>query len=254
MRHLLLALCCVVLFSCGRNKASELTNQLPPKRTASQLMSAIDKAMFLPQLAELKGEIQVNSKEVGNIKLSTIIRLQADSAFWFSARKFGFEGARGIITKDSIIVLNRLQRQVLQASANDLPEEAKLLPIEPSLANLIAAFSGRPIGNWEKAQVDRLPGKYVLTDEQYKNTWLEISPVPVATPTRWSYTDGTNFGEVTFSDFRTVEDGKVFPFFRTLTFSELPGDTTRIKIALTSLTAHETLSFPISVPSNYSPM
>lgn len=254
MRILFSIVCCLLLVACGRNKRGDLSDQLPPKRTSTQLLADIERSLYLPEKAELKGDMQVESPDLGNIKLAAIIRMQADSALWFSVRKFGFEGARGLVTKDSLIVLNRLQRQVLQASANDLPEEAKLLPIDPTLANLIAAFSGQPIGVWENASVERLPGKYVLSTSEYKNTLLEVSPSPVATPVRWSYSYGARFGEVTFSDFRAVEGGKVFPFYRTLTFSESAGDTTRVKIALTSLTAHESLSFPLSVPANYSPM
>lgn len=252
MRILLFVLLVSSVIACKRSATAD-SRKLPPKRSAERLLSEIDKALFVPEIAEMKGDMRVQGGGLGSIKMSAIVRTQTDEAFWFSLRKFGFEGARGLITKDSAIVLNRLQREVLQASVGDLPEEAKMLPIEPTLANMIAAFGGQPIGSWLEAEIERVPGKYLLETAALTNATLTLGSSPTL-PIRWHYQDGEQFGEVGFGDFREQENGKFFPYFRSLSFSDTPGDTTRVEFTLTSLTTHDALNFPISIPASYAPM
>ena len=252
MRILLCLLLCSSVLACKRGATGD-TSKLPPKRSVDRLLAEIEKSLYEPEVAEMKGDMRIQGGGLGSIKLSATIRTQKDEAFWFSLRKFGFEGGRGLVTKDSAIVLNRLEREVLQASINDLPEEAKLLPIDISLANLMAAFGGQPIGDWLNAEVERLPGQYKLVTDDLANAELTLGTTPTV-PVRWQYQEDEKFGEVLFGDFKAQADGKVFPYFRSLSFSDTPGDTTRVVFTLTSLTSHEALKFPISIPASYKPM
>jgi len=242
-----------VFGACDRRGTSLADSGLPPKRNSAQLLADIERTLYVPQSAEMKADVEVDSPDL-SIRLNGIFRVRADSAFWFTFRKFGFEGARGLVTRDSVVFVNRLQREALQASTADLPEEARDLPIEPTLANLMAAFGGQPIGAWSGASVERLPGRYAMTLPAADGARMELSAGKNTRPLRWSYQDGERYGEVIFSDFREIEEGKVFPFGRSLTFSDLPGDTTRVALQLTSLNVRNDLQFPISVPKGYADM
>jgi len=253
MRSLLFVFLVLSAFACNKRGSAGDASKLPPKRSAERLLAEIDKSLYVPEIAEMKGDMRVQGGGIGNIKLSATIRTQTDVAFWFSLRKFGFEGARGLITQDSAIVLNRLEREILLASVDDLPDEAKMLPIEPTLANMIAAFGGQPIGQWLNAEVERQPGQYQLETKDLQNAQLTLGASPTV-PVRWHYQKGEQFGEVRFGDFKVQENGKVFPYFRSLSFSDSPGDTTRVEFTLTSLTTHDALKFPISIPTSYAPM
>jgi len=118
---------------------------------------------------------------------------------------------------------------------------------------MIAAFGGQPIGQWINAEVERQPGQYQLVTKDLKNAELTLGATPTV-PVRWHYQDGEKFGEVRFGDFKQQPNGKVFPYFRSLSFSDTPGDTTRVEFTLTSLTTHDALKFPISIPASYAPM
>ncbi len=250
---LLGGLALVVLSACGRKGGGVEASGLPPKLTSAALLERVTQSLYVPPYAELKGDAQVSGKSVGNVKLSAVVRIRQDSAFWFTLRKFGFEGARGLVTADSIIVVNRLEREVLARRAGDLPDKARVLPIDPTVANLTAAFGGAPIGDWRSAQVEREVGHYVLTSTKYANTTLTIDGQRLV-PTVWEYRDGDNYGRVVFSDFRPAGKGQVFPYGRSLSFSDSPGDTTRVNIQFNSLSADADLQFPISVPRDYKPM
>ncbi|HHT03786.1 MAG TPA: DUF4292 domain-containing protein [Bacteroidales bacterium] len=49
--------------------------------------------------------------EYGGMTYSGTIRMMKDEAIWISAGKFGFEGARLLITKDSVWFMNKLERE-----------------------------------------------------------------------------------------------------------------------------------------------
>ena len=49
--------------------------------------------------------------EYGGMTYSGTIRMMKDKAIWVSAGKFGFEGARLMLTKDSVWFINKLERE-----------------------------------------------------------------------------------------------------------------------------------------------
>lgn len=253
----LLTLAFALLFvACDKQRAARATaGGLAPKRSASALLAAVDKQLYRPSSAEFKGEARVESPDLGDVKLKLVVRTRRDSAFWFSLRKFGFEGARGLVTADSVFVLNRLQREKLVRRVDDLPPEAALLPIDATVANLIAAFGGEPIGDWTRARVARESGYYALSDARYLGAELRLDATR-GLPTEWRYGDGERFGRVVFSDFRAVDGagGRVFPYRRLLIASDAPGDTTRVTIDFERLEEKTGLRFPMSVPDDYDDM
>ena len=252
-----LALATVALTACRGSREAK-TGARAPARTSARLLADIDRVLYRPQTAELKGDLYVDAASVGNLKLATVIRTEADSALWLTVRKFGFEGARALVTRDSLWALNRLEREYVAAGAGDIPAGIReLLPVAPTLANLQAAFGGQPIGDWSDARVERdAGGGYALTLPADARVRLSVRGGTQPTPVRWRYADGDAYGEVVFGDFREVPGtgGRVFPYERRVSFSDTPGDTTRVRLALSSLEAHATLRFPISIPRGYRPM
>ena len=255
MRYLPLLLLLLSLAACDKRRVARATEGgLPPKRSASALLADAERRLYRPTTAELRGGARVQSPDLGDVKFNLIVRMRQDSAFWFSLRKFGFEGARGLVTADSVIVLNRLQREKLARRADDLPPEAALLPIEATVANLTAAFGGAPIGDWRRADVSRAPGYYALADEAYAGAELRVDGTR-GVPTEWRYRDGERYGRVVFGDFREAGPaGQVFPYSRELIVSDRPGDTTRVTVSFDGLKEEPRLRFPISVPEGYGEM
>jgi len=248
---LLAALCLSFVAGCKRGASRLEPSGLPAKRNAQQLLGEIERSLYLPALAEMKGDMRVNTESIGNLSFNAVIRVQRDSVFWITLRKLGFEGARARITQDSIIVLNRLQREAMVGTSADLPGTLADLPFDPTLNNLLAAFSGAPIGDWKEAEIERRPGMYAMRLPAEPAAQLEVRSGPQPVPVRWLYQEGDSYGEVVFTDFRPGGKGQVFPYRRTFTFSDVPGDTTYVELDLSSLTAHDALDYPINVPRGY---
>lgn len=255
--RLLLPLCALsLLAACGRRGADATAVRLPPKRSAERLLADVDRALYLPESAEMKGDLRVESGDLGSLRLNAVIRLRADSALWVTLRKFGFEGARALVTRDSVTVINRLEREVLVAAAGDLPADVReKLPVELTLANLQGLFAGQPVGDWSDARVKRVPGAYVMAlPSSGRAAELTVEAGERSLPVRWRYTDGERFGEASFGEFRAAPGGRVFPYRRVLRYSDSPGDTSRVELELESVEAVSDLRFPISVPRGYGQM
>lgn len=245
-----------LLTACGRRNVERGAEALPPKRSAERLLADVERTLYFPTAAELRGDLRIESGDLGNLRLSAVVRMQADSALWLTVRKFGFEGARALVTRDSVTLLNRLEREFLLAAADDLPPDIReKLPVELTLGNLQGLFAGQPVGQWSGARVERLPGSYVLDLPAAGGAaQLTIRSGNQAAPVRWRYAQGEQFGEATFSDFRAMPDGRLFPYRRVLRYSDTPGDTSRVELELESVEEVVDLRFPIRVPRGYGAM
>ena len=252
MRYLppLLAAACLLL-ACNRKTARATADKLPARRNATQLLGDIERSLYVPRIAEMTGDVDIDAEGLGRLSLKATIRTQADSVFWISLRKLGFEGGRARVTRDSVIALNRLQREAMIGTVADLPAEAAALPFEPTLANLQAAFGGAPIGEWREAEVERLPGAYAMRLPAEPAAQLLVRAGAQPTPIEWRYRSGERYGRVTFGDFREAGRGQVFPYRRTFVYSDSPGDTSRLTLQLSSITAADALDFPLSIPRSY---
>ena len=245
-----------VLAACGRRGGGAEADRLPPKRSPERLLADVERALYRPTSAELRGDLRVEGGDFGNVRLNAVVRMQTDSALWVTVRKFGFEGARALVTRDSVTLVNRLEREALLAAADDLPPDLReLLPVEPTLANLQGLFAGQPVGDWTGARVERVPGAYRLALPASRGAAeLTVRAGARSAPVRWRYREGERFGEASFADFRVMPDGRVFPYRRVLRYSDAPGDTSRVELALESLEETDDLRFPISVPRGYGAM
>ncbi|MEZ4933273.1 MAG: DUF4292 domain-containing protein [Saprospiraceae bacterium] len=70
------------------------------------------------------------------------IRMKKDSAIWMSFKKFSFEGARALITPDSIFVIDRINNQYL-AKPFSYAQQEYHLPV--GFAGLQAMLLGNPV-------------------------------------------------------------------------------------------------------------
>jgi hypothetical protein len=62
---------------------------------------------------EIKSDAEALLPDGQRQTFNLVIKIKKDSTIWVSARKFGFEGARALITTDSFFVINRLDRSFI---------------------------------------------------------------------------------------------------------------------------------------------
>ncbi len=92
-----------------------------------------------------------NSKldiEYGGMTYSGTIRILKDNAIWVSAGKYGFEGARLLITKDSVWFLNKLEREYF---AGDYDFFRNILGFKVSYEMLEGLLLGKDFNSYDSS-------------------------------------------------------------------------------------------------------
>jgi hypothetical protein len=137
---ILLLVSAVLLFaSCGPGRKvnkSELKANTPEgllKMMAARKMDV--------QWMEAKAKVDLNDGSQ-SIKVSAVIRMKKDEWVWISVKKFGFEGGRALIRKDSAFIINRINNEYY---AEPLSYLEKTYGVPADLAALQNILLGNPV-------------------------------------------------------------------------------------------------------------
>ncbi|MEO1258309.1 MAG: DUF4292 domain-containing protein [Bacteroidota bacterium] len=178
------------------------------------------------------------------------IRMKKDSAIWMSFRKFSFEGARALITPDSIFVIDRLNNQYLAKPFSYAQQEFRL-PV--GFQGLQAMLLGNPVffASQSEASVDE--DRYLLlqkTDQLNAKYWLDDVKFHLS---EFFVDDFRNKRKLTYkaSDYQSLPDKQKFSYFRrfNLNSSDLGNMQVDVDFSKVEIDVPQKMSF--SVPSRY---
>lgn len=188
-----------------------------------------------------------------NYDVNANIRMYKDSAIWISANAIlGIEAMRVLITKDSVKLLNKLNKTYTARSVDYL-QEVTALPLDLSTVqdliignpvfldtNIVAYSKGDNVisllslGRWFKNLL-------TLTESDLT---LKHSKLDDADITR------NRTAELTYGDY---ENKKGFPFSTKRKISIAEKNKLEIKLEFKQYDFNTEVSFPFSVPKNYTP-
>lgn len=182
------------------------------------------------------------------VSFRATIRIEKDERIWVSATMLGFEGARALITPDSVKVLNRLERKYYAESIDYLSE----------LTNLPVDFEGMQnalIGNWlffdeEVAKYEEKQGIVELVSEKediVNILWLDKASLLMERQTVLDQMNNRNM-EVSYHDYREMKKS-AFPYESNIHVSG--SDEAWIDVDYSSIELDEDLSFPFTVNKSY---
>lgn len=80
-----------------------------PAKPAAPVAPTVDVQNFDYQFLQLKGRVQYETTD-DKQEAQVNIRLKRDSIIWASVSKVGFEGVRAVITRDTVVILDRLHK------------------------------------------------------------------------------------------------------------------------------------------------
>lgn len=267
---LTLVVAAMLLASCGSTK--KIQTAMVKKDTTVQVMvppvdtGKEDSMLFIrEQLAGVEknkinfttfsGKIDVDYEQTDGNKLNVNaeLRMYRDSLIWIRITAiFGIEGLRAYITKDSVKILDR-QKKVYVARSVSYLQEIASLPLDlSSLQDLLIGnpvFLDNEISNYSKS-----PGAislhgvnhlfkllFTITEQEKQLQSAKLDDLDEAR-NRTSY--------LTWSDYENKK-GVAFPQKRSITVTEKK--TLEIRLNYKQYDFNETLSFPFSVPKNYTP-
>ncbi|MCC2547222.1 DUF4292 domain-containing protein [Hymenobacter sp. BT175] len=200
-----------------------------------------------------KGKAQI--KFQGNDQNANInLRMRKDSLIWVSVTLFGIEGVRARITPDSVLVVNKLQKEYYAGNFNYLSQQ---LNVPVNFAQLQALL----LGDFVPAPTDVTP---TITTEgdvkrvQYQQAALLIEQLVSQTPGKMQKLtvndqQSKNNLTVSYSDFQPLAPTKqTFAHLTKLEVKPPQGATSSATINYRNVEVDkERLTFPFSVPSGY---
>lgn len=262
-----------VLFSsegCRRQQRLQTTDSVPSSSTDSTTNTGLNtnpvtgaeltdahasvaETDFIYLTAKSKIAFKSQADELDNASLT--IRMQKDSLIWLSISKLGIEAIRGIITPDSVKIIDKLHRDYI---AYSFPALSRQFNFTMSFGLLQALLVGNlPFGQLPAKKTDNEPG-FILR-QQDSNVLIE-NYVNAAnrklTKLTLTQQPGPNTLRADYENFESVQTF-LLPFTALLTLDyQSPGNgqmqqtALRIKHNKVELT-NQSPGFPFTVPASY---
>jgi hypothetical protein len=217
------------------------------------------------KLTKIKAKLNVDAVVDGaDYSFAVTLRMYKDSVIWMSLGKLGIEGARVLITKDSVKFINTLKNTYFKG---DYAYISKLLNTELDFEMLQSLLIGNSVSFYDEDEKIK-PGvddcKYTLgTVRKFKMRKVEkgknlrepaqtIYMVPgmfkVARIVFYEFNPDRSF-DAKFDGFEQLEDGQLFPM--KMIYAIKAQKNVNIDIQYSKVNVNEDVSFPFKIPDNY---
>ena len=266
-RITLLSILIVQFFFIACHTTKKISTAIAPKDTLNILkkQSINDSILFAHSTKEIlrknyidfktfsaKIKVDVEDAKGKQPDISAVVRIIKDSAIWMSlsATFLNIEVFRVLITKDSVILLNKQKKEV-QYRSLDYLQEVTEIPFDYKTVQDL--FIGNPIFFNEGNVVFRNLGNYILAssaDKDFKNL-LTLSPNKKLL--LHSKLDDVNIfrnrtADITYDEYTDI-NGKPFSTYRQIIASEK--NKLDIRMNFKQFEFNKELSVSFSVPKNY---
>lgn len=189
-----------------------------------------------------------NGKSV-NVKLI----IKKDEVIWLSGGLLGFEGVRAMITKDSVKIINKLQKEYIATSLSYIQDKIGL-PVD--FATVQDLLMGNPVFvNKDNASLTNDGSNYVIATESnpFKNLLTVLMPGYLPSISKLADVDASKNrdAQLNYDNYKSIS-GRNFSTTRNINVHYKNNIT--IKINFKSYDFDGDVSTPFSIPSSYKKM
>jgi len=256
-RITLLSYSLIILLGLCSCKASKKT--VVEKAVASEiesLINTLETNAFHPTWFKAKAKLQ--SKMDGkSMSFSSTILIKDNEKLWLNGKMFGIEGARILVTQDSVFALNRLQKTYLADDIDWVAQEyalPQILAEAIDLKHLQDIFIGNPILDViPYTEIDKRESDYVLAGnkEGYTST-LMVDATTFQTKSFYLAQSDSQL-TVQYSDYRMVDE-RAIAHRRDITVKRPNEEDILLSIIYNSVDINKELNIKFDIPGSYSEM
>ena len=235
--------------ACGGSKKAVNLDHLKPLKM-SKMTAKLEAAATHPEWLYSKGQIHYKDHRIGiGVTYSAILR--KDSIFVMAVKKLGMVVGKIKITPDSIIILNPFQKKWMGGT---LSEIANTFGVPPKFSIIQDMILGNPM------IVTRQNSNSVLENKKYKYTahdthWLNhfwLDPINGRLVKQYLKDNHTKQRIVQeISEYKKLESGTLFSFFRTLELHTLQNGQIDIRIDTKKVVWNQPRAIHFSIPAHY---
>lgn len=269
-RFVLLLLCVSTIFySCKTHKKITLNNGkcLLDFKNARSLTSNLKSNEFkFDRLnARLSAETEIDST---TNSFTIVLRIKKDSIIWMSISKLGIEGARVLITKDSVKLLNRIKNTYF---IGDFAYISKILSTDLDYEMLQSLLVGNSVefydedekikpgidncqytlGTIRKKKLRRVMEKGKELKEPAQSIYMIPESFKIARILFYEFAPDRSF-DARYYDYEVKDSTQLFPMKMNYTIKAQKN--VKIDLVYNKLVLNEEQTFPFKIPENYEPV
>ncbi|MCX6295179.1 MAG: DUF4292 domain-containing protein [Bacteroidetes bacterium] len=257
------------LYSCKTHKKITLNNGrcLLDFKNARTLSNNLKANEF--RFDRLNAKLTVDSEIDSTTASFTVsLRMKKDSIIWMSISKLGIEGARLLITKDSVKLLNRIKNTYF---IGDFAYISKLLSTDLDFEMLQSLLIGNSVefydedekikpgvdncqytlGTIRKNKLRKVMEKGKELKEPAQSIYLIPETFKISRILFYEFSPDRSFDAV-FSDYELKDSVQLFPM--KMKYTIMAQKSVKIDIAYNKIILNEEQTFPFKVPENYEPI
>lgn len=254
LNSVLIAACTLAVVGCRPKKeivkAPSVTETAPVNSKKSEnLKSLLEKELQYSTLS-LKGkaDLDINGNS-NNVTLN--IRIKKDEKIWFSVTALGgaLEAARGIITPDSLVLMNRLQKTILRKPLSYIHDYTNKQINFGWLQSILTGNTIRGLMT-EKSELVQENGVWVLSGTEQGLAYRTLfNTLLKSTELTLNDAQAGQGLKVTYDKYTPINNG-LFPSSLKIN-SAVGNKTINIAVDFVKIDANVAVEFPFSVPKNY---
>jgi hypothetical protein len=245
MNKLLFILLIFFVFATACKNTRSLTSSSAGKMTSKQLQKNMDAAAFEFDFFQAKARVNYSDDNM-NQNFTANIRIQQNQKIWMSLTgPFGIEGARILITKNNIQIIDRLNNKYYNEPFDFINN---YLPFQTDFAFIQNILVGNAFQKeWVRQKIEWENERYVVEDvfsgieakyevtNTYRYHRVQMNELSV-----------NRSIEMNFDDYRFVEE-QLFAMLRKIKFND-GGKITKVELDFTKVKKEKDLDFPFTVP------
>jgi Domain of unknown function (DUF4292) len=247
-----LALSLFFVLTTGCKTTKNLEQGPPPARSQKEVMDALLKRNIDFTWFAAKGDADFDSETMAGSG-TIALRIKKDSLIWMQGKKFGIEGFRGIINKDSVYMVNRLEKYYIGEAIKSLHSSFGLDLDFQDIQQLLAGNVFLPSQEEIKSYVQEGKDCKLSSNTAGYNITYTCSAYDLQLYTMIISDNRGHKINVSLSDYRKFGKIKI-PFTRNFTFQSL-GDTPYfLNVKVDELEVNEEKQMPFTLPTHYKKM
>ena len=213
--------------------------------------------------AKFSAETEIDSTSAS---FTVTLRMKKDSLIWMSISKLGIEGARVLITKDSVKLVNRIKNTFF---IGDFAYISKLVNTELDFEMLQSLLVGNSVefydedekikpgidncqytlGTIRKKTLRKVMEKGKELKEPAQSIYMDPESFKVASILFYEFAPERSFNAI-YNDYKTINDSpQLFPMKMNYTIKAQKS--VKMAIEYSKVTLNEEQSFPFKIPENY---
>lgn len=257
MNKLILILILPLFFALGcKGKKDGTSGGKLKKRSSKYLFEKLDKYHLDASWFSAKANVKLvqNNKTT---RATAYIRMREDSVIWMTAKKFGVEGGRVLITTDSFFMFNRLEKSYMAKPFSYVRDMTGLSTTGDNLSdfrNLYDLILGNLILKEEGKYDVKIDAPYyemIKNGEEFTSEYIVNGNNYTLSEMKLSQGLSNKTAICSFEEYKSLTNNKLFSYIRKLNLYSNETGQLNLDLDLSKVKLDEPISIRFSIPKNY---